>query len=66
MMVLLEKPGEEVLERITQCSKNFHERPVGKKVQIKRANKIGHINNLKSKAKQTCPDMLEQVSIGTH
>ena len=49
MMVLLEKPQEEVLERITQFRKEFSERPGWEKGSPKRANKIGHYQRLEEK-----------------
>ena len=49
MMVLLEKPQQEVLERITQFRKEFSERPGWEKGSPKRANKIGHYQRLEEK-----------------
>ncbi len=49
MMVLQEKPQEEVLERITQFRKEFSARPGWEKGSPKRANKIGHYQRLEEK-----------------
>mgnify|MGYP001212456980 FL=1 len=49
MMVLQEKPQEDVLQRITQFRKEFSERPGWEKGSPKRANKIGHYQRLEEK-----------------
>jgi len=49
MMVLQEKPQEDVLERITVFRKEFSERPGWEKGSPKRANKIGHYQRLEEK-----------------
>ena len=49
MMVLQEKPQEDVLERITKFRKEFSERPGWEKGSPKRANKIGHYQRLEEK-----------------
>jgi DNA polymerase elongation subunit (family B) len=49
LMVLTDKPQEEVLERITQFRKEFSERPGWEKGSPKRANKIGHYQRLEQK-----------------
>ena len=49
LMVLTDKPQQEVLERITQFRKEFSERPGWEKGSPKRANKIGHYQRLEQK-----------------
>jgi DNA polymerase elongation subunit (family B) len=49
LMVLTDKPVEDVLERITVFRKEFSERPGWEKGSPKRANKIGHYQRLEEK-----------------
>ena len=49
LMVLTNKPVEDVLERITVFRKEFSERPGWEKGSPKRANKIGHYQRLEEK-----------------
>jgi DNA polymerase elongation subunit (family B) len=49
LMVLTDKPQEQVLERITQFRKDFSERPGWEKGSPKRANKVGHYRRLEEK-----------------
>jgi DNA polymerase elongation subunit (family B) len=49
LMVLTDKPREDVLERITQFRQQFHERPGWEKGSPKRANKVGHYRRLEEK-----------------
>jgi len=49
LMVLTDKPREDVLERITQFRKEFSERPGWEKGSPKRANKVGHYRRLEEK-----------------
>ena len=49
LMVLTDKPREDVLERITVFRKEFSERPGWEKGSPKRANKIGHYQRLEQK-----------------
>lgn len=49
LMVLLEKPDEDVLERITVFRKEFENMPGWEKGSPKRANKIGHYQALEEK-----------------
>ena len=49
LMVLTDKPQEEVLERITEFRKEFSDRPGWEKGSPKRANKIGHYQRLEQK-----------------
>jgi DNA polymerase elongation subunit (family B) len=49
LMVLTDKPQEDVLERITVFRKEFSERPGWEKGSPKRANKIGHYQRLEQK-----------------
>jgi DNA polymerase elongation subunit (family B) len=49
LMVLTDKPQEDVLERITQFRKEFSDRPGWEKGSPKRANKIGHYQRLEQK-----------------
>ena len=49
LMVLTDKPVEDVLERITVFRKEFSERPGWEKGSPKRANKIGHFQRLEEK-----------------
>jgi len=49
LMVLTDKPQEEVLQRITEFRKEFSERPGWEKGSPKRANKIGHYQRLEEK-----------------
>jgi DNA polymerase elongation subunit (family B) len=49
LMVLTDKPQEDVLERITTFRKEFSERPGWEKGSPKRANKIGHYQRLEQK-----------------
>ena len=46
LMVLTDKPREDVLERITVFRQQFHERPGWEKGSPKRANKVGHYRRL--------------------
>lgn len=50
LMVLTDKPREDVLERITVFRKEFSERPGWEKGSPKRANKIGHYQRLEEKS----------------
>jgi hypothetical protein len=49
LMVLTDKPREDVLDRITQFRQQFHERPGWEKGSPKRANKVGHYRRLEEK-----------------
>jgi DNA polymerase elongation subunit (family B) len=49
LMVLTDKPQQDVLERITVFRKEFSERPGWEKGSPKRANKIGHYRRLEEK-----------------
>jgi len=49
LMVLTDKPQEDVLERITQFRQEFSERPGWEKGSPKRANKVGHYRRLEEK-----------------
>ena len=49
LMVLTDKPREDVLERITVFRKEFSERPGWEKGSPKRANKVGHYRRLEEK-----------------
>ena len=49
LMVLTDKPVEDVLERITVFRKEFSERPGWEKGSPKRANKVGHYQRLEEK-----------------
>ena len=49
LMVLTDKPQEDVLERITVFRKEFSERPGWEKGSPKRANKVGHYRRLEEK-----------------
>ena len=49
LMVLTDKPLEDVLERITVFRQQFHERPGWEKGSPKRANKVGHYRRLEEK-----------------
>ena len=49
LMVLTDKPREDVLERITQFRQEFSERPGWEKGSPKRANKVGHYKRLEEK-----------------
>ena len=49
LMVLTDKPRDDVLERITQFRQQFHERPGWEKGSPKRANKVGHYRRLEEK-----------------
>ena len=49
LMVLTDKPQEDVLERITKFRKEFSERPGYEKGSPKRANKVGHYRRLEEK-----------------
>ena len=49
LMVLTDKPREDVLERITVFRKEFHDRPGYEKGSPKRANKVGHYQRLEEK-----------------
>jgi DNA polymerase elongation subunit (family B) len=49
LMVLTDKPQEDVLERITVFRKEFSERPGWEKGSPKRANKVGHYQRLEEK-----------------
>ena len=49
LMVLTDKPQEDVLERITKFRQEFHERPGWEKGSPKRANKVGHYQRLEEK-----------------
>ena len=49
LMVLTDKPREDVLERITQFRQEFSERPGWEKGSPKRANKVGHYRRLEEK-----------------
>jgi DNA polymerase elongation subunit (family B) len=49
LMVLTDKPREDVLERITEFRQQFHERPGWEKGSPKRANKVGHYRRLEEK-----------------
>jgi DNA polymerase elongation subunit (family B) len=49
LMVLTDKPREDVLERITQFRKEFSARPGWEKGSPKRANKVGHYRRLEEK-----------------
>jgi DNA polymerase elongation subunit (family B) len=49
LMVLTDKPQEDVLERITQFRMEFSDRPGWEKGSPKRANKIGHYQRLEQK-----------------
>ncbi len=49
LMVLTDKPREDVLERITRFRQEFSERPGWEKGSPKRANKIGHYQRLEAK-----------------
>jgi len=49
LMVLTDKPQEDILERITQFRIEFNERPGWEKGSPKRANKIGHYQRLEQK-----------------
>ena len=49
LMVLTDKPQEDVLERITEFRQQFHERPGYEKGSPKRANKVGHYRRLEEK-----------------
>ena len=49
LMVLTDKPQEDILERITQFRMEFSERPGWEKGSPKRANKIGHYQRLEQK-----------------
>ena len=49
LMVLTDKPQQEVLDRITVFRQDFHERPGYEKGSPKRANKIGHYQRLEEK-----------------
>ena len=49
LMVLTDKPRDDVLERITVFRKEFSERPGWEKGSPKRANKVGHYRRLEEK-----------------
>ena len=49
LMVLTDKPQEDVLERITVFRKEFSDRPGWEKGSPKRANKVGHYRRLEEK-----------------
>ena len=49
LMVLTDKPQEDILKRITEFRKEFSERPGWEKGSPKRANKIGHYQRLEQK-----------------
>ena len=49
LMVLTDKPREDVLERITEFRQQFHDRPGWEKGSPKRANKVGHYRRLEEK-----------------
>jgi len=49
LMVLTDKPQEDILERITVFRKEFSERPGWEKGSPKRANKVGHYRRLEEK-----------------
>ena len=49
LMVLTDKPQQQVLDRITQFRKDFSERPGWEKGSPKRANKVGHYRRLEEK-----------------
>ena len=49
LMVLTDKPQEDILERITVFRKEFSERPGWEKGSPKRANKIGHYQRMEQK-----------------
>ena len=49
LMVLTDKPQQEVLDRITVFRQDFHERPGYEKGSPKRANKVGHYQRLEEK-----------------
>ena len=49
LMVLTDKPQEDVLERITVFRKEFSERPGWEKGSPKRANKVGHYRRMEEK-----------------
>jgi DNA polymerase elongation subunit (family B) len=49
LMVLTDKPQEDVLERITQFRQEFSNRPGWEKGSPKRANKVGHYRRLEEK-----------------
>jgi DNA polymerase elongation subunit (family B) len=49
LMVLTDKPREDVLERITVFRKEFSQRPGWEKGSPKRANKVGHYRRLEEK-----------------
>jgi len=49
LMVLTDKPQEDILDRITQFRIEFNERPGWEKGSPKRANKIGHYQRLEQK-----------------
>ena len=49
LMVLTDRPREDVLERITVFRKEFSERPGWEKGSPKRANKVGHYRRLEEK-----------------
>jgi DNA polymerase elongation subunit (family B) len=49
LMVLTDKPEQEILDRISQFRKEFKERPGWEKGSPKRANNIGHYRKLEEK-----------------
>jgi DNA polymerase elongation subunit (family B) len=49
LMVLTNKPREDILERITEFRQEFSERPGWEKGSPKRANKVGHYRRLEEK-----------------
>jgi DNA polymerase elongation subunit (family B) len=49
LMVLTDKPQEDILDRITQFRIEFNERPGWEKGSPKRANKIGHYQRMEQK-----------------
>ena len=51
LMVLTDKPQKDVLDRITVFRKEFSERPGYEKGSPKRANKVGHYQRLRRKAR---------------